>query len=302
MTKPLFTGVMTAIVTPFKESGDVDVDGLRAVIEDQLAQGVHGIVACGTTGEAATLTAEERVQVIKHTVEQCKGRAPVIAGAGHNSTRVACDLQKEVKALGADGSLQVTPWYNKPTQEGLYRHFRAVTEAAAMPTVLYNVPGRCSVDMSAETVIRLAKDDKHMVAVKEATGIIGRSQAILGGIAGHRDDFAVLSGEDTFILGLLAIGGHGVVSVISHLCGSDLVAMFDAFHAGKHDEAARLSAKITPLQPALFFRPNPVPTKAALAMGRLEGKMGPHVRLPLLELTAEEREDLAGRLQAAGYA
>lgn len=299
--QPRFVGVMTAIITPFTPDGAVDYDGVRKVVEDQIEQGVHGLISCGTTGEAATLDAEERVRVIQATLEQVKGRVPVIAGAGHNDTRVARDLQRQVKELGADGSLQVTPWYNKPSQEGLYRHFRAVTEAASLPTVLYNVPGRCSVDLLAPTVARLAFDDKDIVAVKEATGSIARAQDILCRTAEKRPDFAVLSGEDSFILGLLGIGGHGVISVISHLCGRDLVDMVEAFEKGDHAKAAALSRKVSPLQPALFFRPNPVPVKAALAMTRLKGEISDHVRLPLVTLDDKERAELEQSLREAGY-
>ena len=301
MTKPLFTGVMTAVITPFKDSGDVDYEGVRRVVEDQIEEGVHGIISCGTTGEASTLSPEERAEVVKATIDQVRGRVPVIAGAGHNNTRVACDLQRQVKELGADGSLQVTPWYNKPSQEGLYQHFRAVTDAAPLPTVLYNVPGRCSVDLLAPTVARLALDEKNLVAIKEATGSVTRAQDILNRVAERRPDFAVLSGEDTFILGLLGIGGHGVISVISHLCCRDLVDMVDAFRAGDNARAQALSRKVSPLQPALFFRPNPVPTKAALSMGRLKGEISDKVRLPLVELDEGERVELQQKLDAAGY-
>src|SRR5690606_24880868 len=172
--------------------------------------GVTGLVPCGTTGEAATLTVEEHLTVVKTCVEQVKGRVPVVAGAGNNSTDRAIELHKSVKELGVDGALHVTPWYNKPTQEGLYRHFRAIAASASLPVVLYNVPGRTGVDLLPATVERLAREVKDVVAIKEATGSTQRSEEILRRLDGVRDDFAVLSGEDTHILTLLAQGGHGV--------------------------------------------------------------------------------------------
>ena len=302
MTSPLFAGIYTAIITPFDDDGAVSLDGLSAVIEDQLGMGAEGLVVCGTTGEAATLSPKERRTVIAHALDVVNKRVPVIAGAGHNNTATACALQAEVKALGADGSLSVTPWYNKPTQEGLYRHFRTVVESAPLPTLLYNVPSRCGVDLLPPCVERLAHDVPDIVGIKEATGSIGRAQDILGRLAETRPDFAVLSGEDTFILGLLAIGGHGVISVISHLCADDLVAMKAAFLAGDLPRAQALSRQVSRLQPALFFRANPIPVKAALAKTRLEGKITAQVRPPLYRLDDDEQATLDAALEAAGYA
>jgi len=299
---PRFEGVYTAVVTPFHADGAIDLDGYRALLEDQIAGGVTGIVTCGTTGEASTMSREERAKVIKATVEIVNGRVPVIAGAGSNDTKVAVEQQAEVKALGADASLQVTPWYNKPTQEGLYRHFATVVEKSPLPTILYNVPGRTSVDMLPDTVVRLAKGNEHIVAVKEATGSIQRAQDILCKTATELPGFTVLSGDDGFILGLIAIGGHGVISVTSHLCVADLVAMIAAQRAGDHARAQALSRKTHPLANALFFRANPIPVKAALAMTRLKGKMHDHVRLPLVPLDDKDRAELMGMLARAGYA
>ena len=176
MTKPRFTGVFTALVTPFHDDGTVDLTAYRALIEDQLAMGLSGLVPCGTTGEASTLTTDEHAQVVKTCVDTVNKRVPVIAGSGANDTKKAIETHKRIAELGVDGSLQVTPWYNKPTQEGLYRHFRAVAESNPLPIVLYNVPGRTGVDMLPETIVRLAKDCPSIVAVKEATGSIQRAQ------------------------------------------------------------------------------------------------------------------------------
>ena len=302
MSAPKFTGVFTAIVTPFTDDDRVDEDALRALCRDQIEMGVSGLVACGTTGEAATLSDEEWQTVIKIVVDEAKGDVPVIAGAGANNTRLACDKQKVIKELGVDGSLQVTPWYNKPTQEGLFQHFSAVIDAADVPTILYNVPGRCGVDLSADTCVRLAKSNASFVAVKEATGSIQRAQDILCGIAEVRSDFAVLSGDDGFILGLKAIGGHGVISVTSHICADDLVKMLQAFDDGDHATAQALSRKTHPLVSLLFFRANPIPVKAALAMTRLQGKLKDHVRLPLVPLNDADRAHLAEGLKTLGYA
>jgi 4-hydroxy-tetrahydrodipicolinate synthase len=300
-SSPLFEGVYTAVVTPFHDDGSLDLEGYRALLEDQIQGGVTGIVTCGTTGEASTMSREERAIVIKTTVETVKGRVPVIAGAGANDTRVALEQQAEVKALGADASLQVTPWYNKPTQEGLFRHFSAIVAGAPLPTILYNVPGRTSVDMLPETVERLARAHENIVAVKEATGSIQRAQDILCRMAPVRSDFSVLSGDDGFILGLVAIGGHGVISVTSHLCVEDLVAMIAAQKKGDHARAQALSRKVNPLAVGLFFRANPIPVKAALAMTRLKGKLKDNVRLPLVPLDDKDRAELQGILARAGY-
>lgn len=298
MTSVRFRGVYTALVTPFHDDGSLDLESYRALIEEQIADGVTGLVPCGTTGEAATLTVEEHLTVVKTCVEQVKGRVPIVAGAGNNSTDRAIELHRSVKELGVDGALHVTPWYNKPTQEGLYRHFRAISASASLPVVLYNVPGRTGVDLLPATVERLARDVKDVVAIKEATGSTQRSEELLKRLDGVRDDFAVLSGEDSHVLTLLAQGGHGVISVISHLCAKDLAAMLKAWDARDTAEAARLSRKVSPLQPALFFRANPIPVKTALAM---RGKMKEVFRLPLCPLDDAEKAELKDRLQKAGY-
>lgn len=298
MSAPRFTGVYTALVTPFSDDGSLDLEAYRALIEEQIEAGVHGLVPCGTTGEAATLSVEEHLTVVRTCVEQVKGRVPVIAGAGANATARAIEMHKQVRELGVDGALHVTPWYNKPTQEGLYRHFRALADTGELPIVLYNVPGRTGADLLPETVLRLAQDCPNIVSVKEATGSAARAQDILTLVHDARADFSVLSGEDSFILPLLGMGGHGVISVISHLCAKDLVDMKAAFDQGDLEKAQALARKVSPLQPALFFRSNPIPVKTAMA---LQGKMKEVFRLPLCPLSDADKAELRRRLADAGY-
>ncbi len=295
MTKPRFTGVYTALVTPFHDDGAVDLNAYKALIEDQLAMGVSGLVPCGTTGEASTLSTDEHAQVVKTCVDSVNKRVPVIAGAGANDTKKAVETHKRIAELGVDGSLQVTPWYNKPTQEGLYRHFRAVAESNPLPIVLYNVPGRTGVDMLPETIVRLAKDCPSIVAVKEATGSIQRAQDILNKV--ERTDFSVLSGDDGLILGLVAIGGHGVISVTSHVCGKELAQMVRAFHDGKIGEAQQLSKRTSPLANILFFRSNPIPVKTALALRKVGG-IKANFRSPVCPLDDGELAQLKKMLEA----
>jgi len=300
-SSPLFSGILTALVTPFHQDGSIDFDSFRACIDMQINAGVHGLVPCGTTGEAATLSVDERLQVIKACVEETNGRVPVVAGAGHKDTKTAALYQKQMKEIGVDGTLQVTPWYNKPGQDGLYFHFKEVVKSAPLPTILYNVPARCGVDLLPETVERLACDVPEIVAIKEATGAISRAQDILCRLHERRPDFSVLSGDDGMILGLLAIGGHGVISVISHLCAKELVDMKAAFEHGDLETAQRLSRRVSPLTPALFFRPNPVPVKAALARGGTVPNMVDHVRAPLMPLNEDDWSILAKELDALGF-
>jgi 4-hydroxy-tetrahydrodipicolinate synthase len=303
-------GIWTALVTPFTEGDAVDREAFAALVRDQLDAGVHGLVPCGTTGETATLSEAEQDVVITTTLEVVAGRIPVVAGAGANDTKKAIENHKRVAALRAgkageykvSGALHVTPWYNKPTQEGLYRHFRAVADAADLPVVLYNVPGRTGVDMLPDTIVRLAKDEPKIVAVKEATGSVQRSQELLNRLADVRPDFSVLSGDDGHILSLLAIGGDGVVSVTSHLCARELVQMVKAFDEGKLSEAQRLSRLTSPLSVSMFFRSNPIPVKTALAItGRGGGRIAARFRLPLCPLSDDENTQLRKMLVADGW-
>jgi 4-hydroxy-tetrahydrodipicolinate synthase len=296
MAKPRFTGVITALVTPFHDDGSLDLDSYRKLIRQQIEDGVTGLVPMGTTGESVTLDDEEHSACVKACVEECRGKVPVIAGAGANSTKKAIAAHKRVASLGADAALHVTPYYNKPTQEGLYRHFKAIAESNPLPIILYNVPGRTGVDMLPETVARLAKDCPSIVGVKEATGSAARAQDVINKIT--RDDFAVLSGDDGLILGLLALGGHGVISVISHLCAKELAQMTKAFHDGNLAEAQKLSKRTSPLQSILFFRTSPIPVKTALAW---KGICKKSFRLPLCPLDDGEEAQLKKMLSAEGW-
>jgi 4-hydroxy-tetrahydrodipicolinate synthase len=303
MTKPRFSGVITALVTPFHEDGSLDLASYRALVRDQLAAGVDGLVPCGTTGESVTLSPDEVLQVVKACKDEARGMVPVIAGAGANDTRKAVHNQRALHELGVDATLHVTPYYNKPTQEGLYRHFRAVAAAAPTPVILYNVPGRTGVDLLPETVARLAADCPTIVGVKEATGSVARAQDVLNRIQAlnggqGRDDFAVLSGDDGLILGLLAVGGHGVISVISHLCCRELSQMIKASSDGKAAEAQALARRISPLAHILFFRTSPIPVKTALAW---KGRMKKEFRLPLCPLDDGEEAQLKKMLIAEGW-
>ena len=300
-TQPRFVGVYTALVTPFLDDGRVDVDAYRALVQEQIAGGVSGLVPCGTTGEASTLSAEEHALVVKACVDAVAAsprKVPVVAGAGSNDTKKAVELHARVQSLGVDGALHVTPWYNKPTQEGLYRHFRAIAESSSLPVILYNVPGRTGVDMLPDTIGRLAKDCPTIVAVKEATGSIQRAQEVLNRLHGVRSDFSVLSGDDGNILSLLALGGHGVISVTSHVCVAELSKMVAAWNERRIEEAQALSRRTSPLATILFFRSNPIPVKTALA---LQGRMRANFRLPLCPLDDGETQQLKGMLQAEGW-
>ena len=296
MAKPMFSGVITALVTPFHDDGSLDLESYRKLIKQQIEAGVSALVPMGTTGESVTLDDEEQAACVKACIEECKGKIPVIAGAGANDTKKAIAKHKKVKALGADAALHVTPYYNKPTQEGLYRHFKAIADSDPLPIVLYNVPGRTGVDMLPETVARLAKDCPSIVAVKEATGSAARAQDIINKVA--RDDFSILSGDDGLILGLLALGGHGVISVISHLCAKELAQMCKAFAAGNLAEAQKLAKRTSPLASILFFKTSPIPVKTALAW---KGVCKKAFRLPLCPLDDGEEAQLKKMLTAEGW-
>lgn len=291
MTKA-FSGAFTALVTPFK-NGAFDPEAMDRLIENQLAAGIHGLVPCGTTGEGATLAPQEHAEVVRFVVQQVKGRVPVIAGAGSNNTQKAIDLQRLCKEAGADATLQVTPYYNKPNQRGLLAHFRAIVDACPHPTVLYNVPGRTNCDMQAATVVELS-NHPSIVGVKEATGSPARAQDILRQVP---KDFAVLSGEDAFVLPLLAMGGHGVISVMTHVVPSWVSTMYNSYHAGDINKARELARKLAPVADLMFVDTNPIPVKTAVAaMGICQEEF----RLPLVKMPAEQRLDLLAKLKQAG--
>ncbi|MEA2085252.1 MAG: 4-hydroxy-tetrahydrodipicolinate synthase [Thermodesulfobacteriota bacterium] len=269
-----FRGAFVAIVTPFID-GKVDEQGLKDLIEFQLENGTHGIVPCGTTGESATLTHEEHHRVVEITIKTVNHRVPVIAGSGSNSTAESIELTKHAKEAGADGALMITPYYNKPTQGGLYEHFKAIAEAVDIPIVMYNVPSRTSVNMLPATVARCAQVD-NIVGIKEATGSMNQVSDV---IRRCPDDFSVLSGDDFTCMTQVAIGGCGVISVISNVTPNDMATMMDAALAGTFDDARKLHYKMFPLMNAMFFETNPVPAKTTLElMGKIKSSTP---RLPL---------------------
>jgi len=284
----MFTGIITALVTPFRDNA-VDETALRALVDDQIKNGIDGLVPVGTTGESPTLNFEEHIRVIKIVVEAARKRVPVIAGTGSNATHEAIELSQEARKVGADGLLQVTPYYNRPTQDGLFRHFKAIVDAVPLPTILYNVPGRTSCDLLPETVARLA-ELAPIVAVKEATGSALRASQILARVG---DRLAVLSGDDATAFPLFALGARGCISVVSNVAPAEMSAMWDAAAAGDWKKARELHYKLLPLGEGLFVEPNPTPVKAALAM---MGRMSEEVRPPLYPLSAGHRDKLRGML------
>jgi 4-hydroxy-tetrahydrodipicolinate synthase len=288
----MFKGSMVAIVTPFR-NGKVDEKAFGDLIEFHIKNGTDAIVPCGTTGESATLSHEEHQRVVELTVNAVNKRVPVIAGAGSNSTEETLELTKFAKKAGADAVLLITPYYNKPTQEGLYRHFKLAAETVDVPIILYNVPGRTGVNMLPPTVARL-REVKNIIGIKEATGDLKQISEVIR-LCGR--DFAVLSGDDFTNLPILSIGGVGSISVTANVAPADCAAMFDAFFSGKTDEALRLHYKLEPLHNAMFIETNPIPAKTALA---LMGKVTEEFRLPLCPLADANKEKLRKALKDYG--
>ncbi len=277
-------GCATALVTPFKRGGALDMAAFRALVERQIAGGVHVLVPCGTTGESVTLTEEEKQEVIKTTVEVARGRAHVLAGTGSNNTAHVIEQSLAARALGVDAVLVVAPYYNKPTQAGLYAHFRAVAEAVeGLPVVLYNVPGRTSSNISAETTLRLARDVENIVATKEASGNLAQIMAIL---RERPTDFRVLSGDDALTLAMIALGADGLVSVASNEAPDLLAQLCEVALAGEWDKARALHYRLLPLMDVNFIESSPGPVKAALA---LMGLSAEEFRLPLVPVEAQTR-------------
>jgi 4-hydroxy-tetrahydrodipicolinate synthase len=280
-------GCATALVTPFAADGAVDEQRLRDLIEYQIAGGVRLLVPCGTTGESATMTDEEDQLVIKTTVEVARGRAKVIAGAGSNSTVAAIEYSKTARELGADAVLSVAPYYNKPTQEGLYAHFRAIAESIpGLPVVIYNVPGRTSSNIAAETCLRLARDVENIVAVKEASGNLSQIMEI---IRNRPAGFRVISGDDSMTLPLIALGGDGLISVASNEAPALMSQLNQLALAGQWDEARALHYRLLPLMEANFIESSPGPVKAAMA---LMGLLEENLRLPLVPVQEKTRTRL----------
>jgi 4-hydroxy-tetrahydrodipicolinate synthase len=281
----MFSGSLVAIVTPFKNN-KLDERAFGDLIEWQIANGTNGVVPCGTTGESATLTHEEHHRVVKLAVEIAKRRVPVIAGAGSNSTDEAISLTKHAKEAGADGALLITPYYNKPTQEGLYRHYKAVAEAVEIPLILYNIPSRTGVNMLPATVARLAVM-KNIVGVKEGSGSVQQASEIAQTCG---DRLTVLAGDDALTLPMMAVGAKGVITVTANVMPKEMAQLVASFLAGRIDEARQLHFKLSPLFAALFFETNPIPVKEALGM---MGKIDPGLRLPLCAMGTDNRNQLS---------
>lgn len=288
----MFQGSIVALVTPFK-NGAIDEDAFRELIEFQIKGGTSAVVPCGTTGESATLDFEEHKRLIDITVDAVKKRVPVIAGTGGNSTSEAIELTAHAKGAGVEATLQVTPYYNKPSQDGLYSHFKAIAEAVPLPQVLYNVPGRTSINMLPETVARLA-ELKEIVAIKEASGNLGQMAEIIN-LAG--DKITLLSGDDNITLPVLAIGGRGVISVAANIVPADTANLVSAWEKGNIQEARDLYYRLLPLCQAMFFETNPVPVKTSLA---LMGKIGDEMRLPLAPMSQANLDRLKKALKDYG--
>ncbi|HEX4883402.1 MAG TPA: 4-hydroxy-tetrahydrodipicolinate synthase [Casimicrobiaceae bacterium] len=294
----MLTGSLVAIATPMSAGGALDLPALRSLIDWHIAEGTSGIVIVGTTGESPTVDHEEHRLLIRTAVEQAAGRVPVIAGTGANATREAIDLTEYAKGVGADSCLSVVPYYNKPTQEGLYRHFRAVAEVG-LPVILYNVPGRTVADLANDTVVRLA-DVPNVVGLKDATADLGRATELLRALrAKGRPDFAVYSGEDITALPLMLVGGHGVISVTANVAPRLMSEMCRAALAGDLATARECNDALLPLHRKLFVEANPIPVKWALAqMGRIANEL----RLPLVPLSSQFHDVVRSAMSEAGIA
>ena len=286
-----FGQILTAMVTPFDQNGEIDFNATRNLINYLISNGTDGLVVAGTTGESPTLTTEEKVELFKFVVEVVDGRVPVIAGTGSNNTRASISLTSLAEKTGVSGIMLVVPYYNKPSQEGLYQHFKAIAESTSLPIVLYNIPGRSVINMSVETVVRLAKIP-NIVCIKEASGNLDAMAAI---IRQTPEDFSLYSGDDGLTLPVLSIGGAGVISVASHIIGNEMQAMIRDFKNGKLQEAALAHRNLLPIMKALFAAPNPSPVKAAL---NLNGISVGGVRLPMIPLNDEEKSALQQALKS----
>ncbi len=290
----VFEGAGVALITPFKDNGEINYEKLEEILEEQIAGGTDAIVACGTTGEASTMTHEEHLDVIRFACEKVKGRIPVVAGTGSNCTETAVYLSQEAERLGADGVLVVSPYYNKATQKGLYRHFAAVAESIKIPVILYNIPGRTGVNIAPETIAKLCENVENIVGVKEASGNFSAIAQLMNLTDGRID---LYSGNDDQIVPMLALGGKGVISVLSNIAPRQTHAICEAFFAGNVKESARLQLAAIPLIEALFCEVNPIPVKAAM---NLMGKETGPLRMPLTEMEPQNQERLKAAMEAYG--
>ena len=286
----MFRGTFTALVTPFR-NGAIDFAAFEKLIENQIAAGINGIVAVGTTGESPTLSHEERQELIRLAVATAKRRCQVLAGTGSNATRHAVADTKMAEKLGADGALLVAPYYNKPSQEGLFRHFKTIADATSLPVMLYNIPGRCGVDIDCDTVTRLANECRNIVTIKEASGSVERVSELRARLP---ESFTVLSGDDSLTLPFMSVGAVGVVSVASNLFPAEVCALVRAHECGDAKLALNLHRKMFPLFKDLFIEPNPVPVKTALGW---RGAMSGEVRLPLCEMSEANQVRLRRTLE-----
>jgi 4-hydroxy-tetrahydrodipicolinate synthase len=286
----MFRGTFTALVTPFRNSG-IDAAAFEKLIESQIAAGISGVVAVGTTGESPTLSHEERHELIGLAVATAKKRCQVLAGTGSNATQHAVADTKMAEKLGADGALLVAPYYNKPSQEGLFRHFKTIADATALPIMLYNIPGRCGVDIVSDTVTRLAKECRNIVTIKEASGSVERVSELRVRLP---ESFTILSGDDSLTLPFMSVGAVGVVSVASNLFPAEVCALVRAYECGDAKLALNLHRKMFPLFKDLFIEPNPVPVKTALGW---RGAMSSEVRLPLCEMNEANQARLRRTLE-----
>lgn len=280
-----FGQVITAMVTPFDQNGDIDFDATRTLVNYLIANGSDGLVVAGTTGESPTLTNTEKLELFRCVTQVANGRVPVIAGTGSNNTRASIELTKQAEQTGVDAVMLTTPYYNKPSQEGLYQHYKAVAEATSLPVMLYNIPGRSAVGIAPETIIRLS-EISNIVSVKEASGNL---DAITDIISNTPDDFTLYSGDDDLTLPVLSIGGNGIISVSAHVIGNDMQEMVQSFMHGDIKRAGAIHQQILPVMKAMFAQPSPSPVKAALNM---MGISVGDVRLPMVPLSSEEKQQL----------
>jgi 4-hydroxy-tetrahydrodipicolinate synthase len=288
----MLKGSLVALITPFR-NGKVDEKAFQEFVEWQIGQGTHGVIPCGTTGESPTLSHVEHKRVVELCVEVAKGRIPVVAGSGSNSTQEAIDLTRHAKEVGADAALVVTPYYNKPTQEGLYQHYKAINDAVDLPIIIYNIPARCVVDMSIATMARLAKLP-NIVGVKDATNDLARplrTRSVIG------DDFSMLSGEDATVMAFMAQGGDGCISVTANVAPRACADMHEAWQKGDTAGAMKINARLLPLHDALFVETSPAPVKYACS---LLGKSTAEIRLPLVPASPQAQETVRTAMRSAG--
>jgi len=282
----MFKGAITAIVTPFRQNGDLDKESLVKLVEFQIKNKIEGLVPCGTTGESPTLDYGEHQKVIEIAIDAANGKVPIIAGTGSNSAREAIEMTRHAADAGADASLQVCPYYNKPTQEGLYRHFSAIANAADIPIIIYNIQGRTAVNMETSTLARLAKEHSNIIGVKEASGNISQMMDVLNELP---KNFDVLSGDDNMTLPLMALGGKGVISVASNIVPKEIHDLTQHALNGNFEKARSIHNRLLPLFKGIFIETNPIPIKAALAM---KGMIKETYRLPMCEMKHDNREKL----------